>query len=356
MVGGKVNGVTDKVGIPQPVDRNNSQSILQQQLDDPSSKITKALKFTENYLVTPTCMTSLGFGILSFALHSFFKRENKFVCDLAGFASKAAVFSTSVFGSLRNGCNKDLVGTIAFAIDFFTSIFGSAENLYLLKGFGSGLDHTPLILTEVANNPRIIDEYGLEEGKEEAFNQYTGFLDSFKKTISAVKIIFRDIADGFKKHGFAEGLSNNFLTGERTAEKNLLISGIGIIVGAASSFIPGMHTAGASLRDLFGIYADLSYYDKGMSETSGSLDSKSKKHYRLSGIEYTVGSVLDLIYRWTKMEGLNLFALGVDRLGACDAVKGIVREIEETWNGERKTNNSSASEATPVLAPQSAGA
>ncbi|MBI3307750.1 MAG: hypothetical protein HYZ79_00070 [Candidatus Melainabacteria bacterium] len=297
--------------------------------DDLSPKITQALKLTENYLVAPTCFLSLGTGALSFLLHNVFKNSNEFVCKVAEYASKAAVFSTSVFGSLRNAYNKDSFGTLAFSVDFLTSIFARGDNLYLLKGFGSGLDHTPLLLTDVATNPKIVKEYNLEKGNEDAFNQYTGFLDSAKKTFSAVRVIFSDIYDEFKSKGFQKGFIDSFFKGERTAEKNLLVSGLGIIGGASVAFIPGLHILGASLRDLFGIYADLSYYDKGMSEASGKLDSQSKKHYRKSGIEYTVGSVLDLLYRWTKIEGLNLLALGVDRWGACDAVKGIVREIEE---------------------------
>lgn len=303
----------------------------------------KTLNNLEKYLVTPvTYFTGIS-SAASFILTHVLKSQNELADKISTWGNKAAVYATAIFSTLNRFWMKDSFGTTAFGTDFITAAIASGEDLYQWKGFGSGLDHSPLILGEVHSNPKI----GI---KKDEFLAYKSFGDSAKKMFLAVKVIVGDIINEFKTKKPLDAFMNCFITGERNAEKNLLMSGAGIIGGAFLGTILGFKKLGATLRDSFGVYADLAYLAKGQSKVSGK-PKESNKYYTLSGIEYTIGSVLDLIYRWTGIENLNHVALSVDRLGARHGALGVVQESREANDVHEKQESDSAVAKPLALAP-----
>lgn len=299
-----------------------------------ADNIAETLKFTEKYLVPGTSYLSLVMGGLSFILHNLVKKPSEILDKIGTLSAKAAFFVTAVFGGITKIRDMDTSGSLAYTMDTLTPFIASGEELYQWKGWGSATDHFPLMLTELAYHPQIKKEYDLTDGHEGIFNQYKNFWDSAKKACYGVKIILGDIFREFKENkskGLLQAILHPFVRGERTAEKNLLVSSFGIYIGTFLGTILGFKKTGSTIRDLFGIHADFAYINKGASKVSGKGDS-GKKEFLSSGIFYTIGSVLDLIYRWTGLEGLNLLAIGFDRLGNCDAVKGITRDVEAARN------------------------
>ena len=314
--------------------RISKQSQKYQRQHELTAKQKNILDKIQKFLVTPINYFTGVMGLLSTVLPNFFNSENDLVDKIANYASKAGIYATSLFSALNRAWSKDMIGTLAFTTDFITATLANDDDLYQWKGFGSGLDHGPLILGEVATNPEIVEEYELTqedaESKKAKFQDYKSFWDSTKKIGSGIRVIVKDTFNEFKNNNPVQAFKNCFLTGKRNAEKNLLVSGVGIIAGAFLSTILGLKKLGSTIRDSFGLYADLAYIAKGLSTASNenTLKTDSQKKYFESGIEYTIGSVLDLIYRWTEIRGLNYLALGVDRIGARNAVLGIVKESE----------------------------
>ncbi|GEM_PF-5471143 len=309
------------------------------------SKLTpeqeNTLNNLEKYLVTPaTYFTGLS-SAASFILTHVLKNQNELVDKISTWSNKAAVYATAIFSTINRFWNRDSFGTVAFGIDLITTAIANGEDLYQWKGFGSGLDHSPLILGEVHSNPKI----GVEKDE---FLAYKDFGDSAKKMLLAVKVIVGDIVDEFKTKNPLEAFMSCFVKGERNAEKNLLVSGAGIIGGAFLGTILGFKKLGATIRDGFGIYADLAYIAKGLSKVSGEAPKSHKPFYTWSGIEYAIGSVLDLIYRWTGLENLNHVALAIDRLGARHGALGVVQESREA---NKKKEQQPASIPHIALAP-----
>ncbi len=312
------------VGEPQPTTPQKYQ-----RKTELTNKQKNILDKIQKFLVTPISYFTGVMGLLSFTLPNFFNSENDFVDKISNYSSKAAIYVTSTFSVLNRAWSKDMIGTLAFGTDFITAAIANNNDLYQWKGFGSGLDHGPLILGDVGTNPGI--GYNLTPGDEKAdFQDYRSFWDSTKKIGSGIKIIMKDTVNEFKNNNFIQAFKNCFLTGDRNAEKNLFISGVGIIAGAFLGTILGVKKIGATIRNSFGAYADLAYIAKGLSKASAqkTLSKDSQKKYFEGGIEYTIGSVLDLIYRWTEIRGLDYLALGADRIGARNAVLGIVAEAD----------------------------
>lgn len=281
-------------------------------------KVEEALNLTQKYLVTPAAFFSLGTGILSFISANLLKAQNEFLEKAATIFSKGAIISNAIYGGLENASNNDLFGILGYVMDFITSIKGKAENLYLLRGLGSALDQVPALLRDVAKNPGIQAKYNPANNPEYDFNDYDSLTDSGCKTLQAARVIFSDLINDFKS---GKSLKNIFVNGERTAEKNLLLSSLGIfsgaLVGIIFSFNKYVHLFGATVRDVSGAYADLALYDKGDSkDASGNKTGAGNFNYMVSGIFYVIGSILDLFYRWTKIPCMNLLALGTDRVGA----------------------------------------
>lgn len=343
--------VGEKSEKEKPTSSNPAQIEQKKSLLELSPEKYKTLGLIRTFFLTPTCFLSAGAGALSFFLSNAFKAQNDFVDKIAAYSSKAAVFGVGIFNLLHRFWKKDSFGTLAFATDLATSTFADGEDLYQWKGFGSGLDHSPLILGEAHSNQKVKDKYKSKDSGEltkDQFLSYSGFLDSAKKMCYSVYVIFGDIINEFKTNGFANGFMNCFVNkNKRKAEKNLLISGLGIITGAFLGTILGFKKIGATIRDVFGIYADWAYVDKGQSEASGDKNSEHQKNYTRSGILYTIGSLLDLAYRWTDIENLNLLALGIDRLGARDATLGLFKESESN-NGNG--NHTTEQQPAPALA------
>ena len=311
--GQKLDNTTQSNSVPKPQSKLSENQI-------------NVLNNIRKYLVTPFAFGTTALGLLSFALSNIFKNQNEFVDKIANYVSKGAVYATSLFMSINRAWSKDTFGTLAFSSDFVTAALASEDDLYQWKGFGSGLDHSPLILGELAHNSNFLKQYGYKNGE---FSNYKGFPDSAKKMLQGFQFVFSDIFREFKENSLGKAFMNCFVSGKTNAEKNLLVSEVGIIVGAFMGTILGFKKSGATLRDGFGVYADLAYIAKGLSNVSGQKQKESKKYYTKSGVEYTIGSMLDLIYRWTGMNGLNYLALGIDRLGARDAALGIVAEATE---------------------------
>ncbi|MBI3591815.1 MAG: hypothetical protein HY094_10610 [Candidatus Melainabacteria bacterium] len=327
---------------------NNQNPPARKKRTENQEKILNAL---EKFFVTPVSYATAGLGVLSFLKTNLFKNDNEFLDKVATYASKAAVYAVSIFSSLNRAWDKDSFGTLAFTTDFVTTAIASEEDLYQWKGFGSGLDHSPLILGEVFSNEKIKNKFG-EQSKEQ-FMTHKGFRDSAWKMLYASNVIIGDVINEFKTNGLGKAFMNCFINGERNAEKNLLLSGIGIIGGAFMSTIMGFKKIGSTMRDLFGVYADLAYIAKGKSEVSDGKKRNDKvhKYYLRSGIEYTVGSLLDLIFRWTGVKNLDLLALGINRLGARDGALGILEE-NKTEEVEEVSDQKEQVQQKPELAIQ----
>lgn len=316
-----------------------------------SENLDKTMQLAKTWVVGTTGIISTISGTLSFLFHNFLNKPTELIDQIATYASKASVFAIAIFGGITTGRKNNAFGTAAFTMDFLAPLIGTGEDLYQWKGWGSGTDHSIPILSEIKTNPKLKDQYEaaiITEGKVTKFKNYWV---SAKLAVSSIGVIFGDIVNEFKKNGFIKGFMNCFIkankNGNRTAEKNLLVSGLGILVGTFMGTILKFKLVGSTIRDVFGMYADFAYIDKGRSKVSGEGEDKNaKKDYLVGGILYTIGSVLDLIYRWTGLEGLNLFALGVDRLGHTSFVKGVAGDSETS-----QTNNGNHSnEPSPTLA------
>lgn len=262
---------------------------------------------------------SAGSGTLSFVLASILKSQNEIVDKIAIWSSKAALMINAFGGFLERIGSKETGGSFAFGLDFLISMLAKDEELYQWRGFASGLDQLPALLESVADNPKIT---------EKDFESYKSFPDSARKIGTALKVTVQDIVNELKPNkSHSENIFKNLkhmLLGKQgeklhTAEKNLLLSGIGMIGGAFIGTVLGFKKLGATIRDISGLYGDAAVYDAGRN----GKDEAKKKEYFKSGIYYTIGSVLDLIYRWTGLPNLHLFAIGADRLGACFYVNGV---------------------------------
>lgn len=332
MTGGLAVALITSSGTLQKMPAGNKFSEENESLQ---TRFQKTLGYTGKYLVAPTAILSASSGIVSFVTSNFLKSKNKFLDTLSLFFSKAALFSTAIFGGLQTARNNDLFGTVGYVSDFMVSIFAGGEKFYLWKGYGSAFDHSPAILMDVAHNPKIKEKY---DNKGKQFLPLNSLWESIFKSMDATGIIIgdvmRDLTDS-KGGNILKRLKKTFFGStqedkNRTAERNLLFSSIGTLCGAIMGTILPFERVGATIRDLFGIYADLAVYDKADSENSDGKDTGAgNKLFGTAGIFYTLGSVLDLLYRWTKMDNLNLLALGMDRVGNWCYVTGVQKDVDK---------------------------
>ena len=302
-----------------------------------SKQFEKTLSYTSKFLVGPTAILSGVFGVLSFIKASILNNQSEFIDKLAMLSSKAALFSAAIFGGLQTAKKKDLFGTLGYVSDFMVSLFAKGEKFYLWKGWGSALDHSPAFLQDVANNPNIMQEY---DASGKTFAPFSGFGDSAVKVLHSSGVVLKDVTrDLFdsQKGNLFERTYRAFIgrtrqEKNRTAERNLLLSSLGIISGSFLGTVLPFEKIGATIRDLFGIYADLAICDKADSKKQDGKESgDGNKYYGTSGIFYTLGSVLDLIFRWTRLDNMHLLALGMDRIGNWNYVIGVQKDL---WSKE----------------------
>ncbi|MBI1859235.1 MAG: hypothetical protein HYR97_09015 [Candidatus Melainabacteria bacterium] len=298
-----------------------------------SKKFEKTMSYTGKFLVAPTAILSGVFGVLSFVKASILNNQSELIDKLATLSSKAALFSAAVFGGLQTAKKKDFFGTLGYMSDFMVSIFAKGEKFYLWKGWGSALDHSPAFLQDVANNPNIRQEY---DASGKAFAPFNGFWDSALKVLYSSGVVLKDVAKDLfdPKKGDAFQRTYRTFIGKtkqeknRTAERNLLLSSLGMMSGSFLGTILPFEKIGATIRDLFGIYADLAICDKADSEKQdGKQSGDGNKYYGTAGIFYTLGSVLDLIFRWTRLDNMHLLALGLDRIGNWNYVIGVQKDV-----------------------------
>ena len=315
---------------PDQVREEKETSVSDTQIKTPS-RFNTFVNGLKDYVVKPAGYASCASGVFSFLLSSFFKEQNNVVDKLTTLINKISFCGSALYGGLNRAGQKDLFGTSAFALDFILSLFTQSTKLYLVRGFVSALDQVPAMWEELRNNEKIKKIYG------ENFMPFKGFSDSASKGITVFKTIISDIVDTFrqnKEHGLFKNLKsllvrsngNGVKTRGGTAEKNLFLSGLGLIGGSFLGVFLGLERIGGTIRDIFGIHSDYAIFDKGLSKTSSGKMSKSSLNYLISGIAYFGGSALDLIYRWTKIENLHLAALGLDRLAASFYVNAIGQE------------------------------
>jgi len=273
----------------------------------PREKTEKILDTSFAWVVRPLCLISTISSVLSCVMTNLFDSENEYLDKVAEVFNRGAYFINGMYGAFENGSSNCLPGAAGFGLVSLSSIIGTKENMYLLKGPGSALDQVPAMLDEVGSNPSIIEKYSLESNNDKLFNKYDSFRDSMKKTIFATKFVCTDIYSEFKTK-FLKGKIWDFfkefiIKSDRREEKNLIVSSLGILAGVGIAIVGGLRRVGASIRDIFGIHADL------------GLFGKKNIWYKICGAFYTIGSGTDLVYRWTELPKLELAAVGMDNLG-----------------------------------------
>ena len=279
-----------------------------------NKSLDKSLKFLKNYITTPVCTLSAVSGALSYFLPNHFDSESELTETIATYSSKFALLTNAVYGGIENLYNKEASGTVGYVADFLVSLISSPENMYTLRGIGSALDQLPLFNQKIGKHKEIQNIYNPDKNNNFDFVKYNGFSDSTESTVTGIKVVASDFVNDFKEKYKNKGLLQALVTPFQKAEKNLLISSIGIMTGVVSSLIPGINLFGATVRDVFGIHADLAVIHGGVSQLKEQ--KKGGLQYVISGAFYILGSALDLIYRWTEKQNMNLFAIGTDRLGA----------------------------------------
>ena len=283
-------------------------------------KLQESLDTAFKTVVMPVSAVSTISSLSSFIMTTVFKIENEFVDKLASITNRLAYFVNGIYGGTDNAVSKNTPGTVGYSLVALASVMGDKDTVYQLKGPGSSIDQLPGMLEDVAYNPKIKEIYKLEDGKEKTFNKYKGFWDSLEKTFTSFRVVCVDIAKDFfnetKSGGIINAFKKVFISGERTAEKNLVVSSLGLMLGSLLYIGTGFKKLGSSIRDLSGMHADLSLWNKGSSHSQdGKATGAGNLKYKFSGILYTLGSAVDLIYRWTGLDKLELAAVGLDNAG-----------------------------------------
>ena len=293
------------------------------------AKVVLDTSFT--WLVRPVCLISTVSSVLSCVLANLFDEDNEYLDKTSELSNRFAYFINGIYGAFENFNSHCLPGGIGYGLVSLSSIIGTKENMYLLKGPGSALDQVPAMIDEVSRNPAILKKYNLADVKNNGFNEYANYWESIEKTFFATKFVLTDIYKEFKTKllkGQVWDFFKAFIVKSNSREeKNLVVSSLGILAGVGLALIGGMTKLGASLRDIFGIHADL------------GLFGKENFWYKLCGAFYTVGSGTDLIYRWTQIPKLELAAVGMDNLGFMFmtwANRNVIRDVENKSNGKKK--------------------
>ena len=200
----------------------------------------QAEDFSEKFLVIPSAALSGILGAYSFIKANFLDGQSDFIDKTALFFSKLALFATASFGGIQTMLKKDLIGSCGYLADILVSALANKDQFYLWKGVGSTLDNSPAILEDVKHHPKIIEKF-----KDNHFLPFSGYLDGIKKSFTSYKIIVLDIVKELldKKNGNVFSKLNKIFiknTKEdkhRTAERNLLISSVGTLIGAFTGIL-----------------------------------------------------------------------------------------------------------------------
>lgn len=298
--------------------QNNTQNNSSTKLE---KTLSKTSNITKNYIAGPfSGLTAILGTASSITANLFSKTKNDTLDWLSEITGKISLFSNSIFGGIININKKNTIGTIGYMSDIVSSIFAPIEEMYTWRGFGSALDQLPLFFEvfnskEIKGHDELINLYKPKKGKK--LSDYEGFSDSIQKLFSGIRICTKETYNLFKekynKEGVLSALKSVLL--ERP-DFNLLSTSVGIITGSILSVIFGLKSIGGKIRDVFGLGADLAVWKGGASGICGDGKKKGDLFYQASGITYTIGTVLDLIYRFVPIENLHLAAIGVDRLGS----------------------------------------
>ena len=303
--------------------------------------------------IIPSAFVAGISSLMTFAKANFGGGEDEYWDRNANVANRVTYFCNGIYGALKNLFDNCLPGAIGYSLVSFSSFFPNAY-MYFVKGPGSALDQIPAFLKDVASNDRIAKKY-TKDGVN-TFNNYSSLTDSVVKLKDAVSIVFQDIFKDYNKNrtggmgvvgSLLKPLTNEFFSGKETGEKNLLISSAGIlsgvIIGALSGMKGTLFSVGSSLRDLFGVHADLSLFKKGWSNTKeGVATGLGNLLYMVCGGAYTLGSTADLVYRWTGMNKLETLAVGMDNIGFLFMTWANAMDID----GDRKKLNGNNAEHT----------
>ena len=305
-------------------------------------KFYKTLDVTQKYFASPISFAASGFGALSFITGTIMDAKNELLDKVTTWVCKGGLLSRSIFGALHNAERKNLFATVGYSSDILTSVLASSHSMYVLRAIGSGLDQLPALLTDLMKHPEIINKYNPEHSPSFDFTRFDSFFDSFKKTLFAVKTIFKDIAgdikENYQTHGLAKALKAVFVArnSANTTVRNLLISTIGLLGSAFAYGILNFDKA-SIFRDMFGFHADIAVWLK---EYSGCEDGQAITEgnaiYGQAGKWYTGGTIADILYRFLPEKLINgdLLALGIDGIGGERMVYANKVDNENTRNAE----------------------
>lgn len=278
-------------------------------------KSEKAFDNSFNFFIAPLCAISLLSSIGSLIYANFLDGENEFLDKVSELSNKGAYFFNGIYGAINNALSNNIVGAVGYSCVSLASIVGNNDNMYQWKAPGSALDQLPGLNDCTVNNKKIMKKYT----GTNAVNAYKNFSDSIYKTWDSIKAVISDIYDEYKSK-LSEGknifktTSEVLVTNERNAERHLVISSIGIFIGFFTGIGFGFKKLGSTIRDTFGILADIGIY--GISETEDKNQSRSSKvKYGFSGSGYLGGGLVDLVYRWAGIPKADLLAVGLDNLG-----------------------------------------
>ena len=298
-----------------PESKGNNQKVkLELGVREKSEKI---LGNGFNFLVLPICAVSFFSSIGSFVSANFLNGENEFLDRVTELSNKGAYFLNGIYGALNNALSNNIIGALGYSFVSFSSIVGDNENMYQWKAPGSALDQLPGLNDCTANNKKIMRKY---PGQEESFNLYKNHWQSVCKTWDSIKAVSSDICDEYKlklKEGknIFKTTSEVFITNDRKAEKHLVVSTLGILVGFFTGIGFGFKKLGATIRDAFGILADIGVLGIAFSPSVKGQSSDSRVKYGVSGSGYLGGGFVDLAYRWLGIPKTDLLAVGLDNLG-----------------------------------------
>ena len=298
-------------------------------------KTKAALNTSFKTIVAPLSFLSGLTSIASFIYTNFLKREIDWLDKSAEIVNRLTYFIGGLYGGVGGGIDKDLPGALGYSFVALSSIIGTKENMYFLKGPGSALDQLPAMMKDIGHNPEILKKYpdytNFADPASE-FYKYSGFWESVKKTFVSSGVVLKDIFKELKEKSFKDV----FITSKRAAEKSLLLSSVGILSGVVIGMFGKLRKIGASIRDIFGAHADIALLLKHFSkDDQGKTTGAGNKSYALSGLFYSIGSVLDFVYRWTEIPKLELAAVGFDNLGLCFMNMG---RSSDSPNGNGKKN------------------
>ncbi|OGI10216.1 MAG: hypothetical protein A3I68_08060 [Candidatus Melainabacteria bacterium RIFCSPLOWO2_02_FULL_35_15] len=279
-------------------------------------KSEKAFDNSFNFFIAPLCAISLLSSMGSLIYANFLDGENEFLDKVSELSNKGAYFFNGIYGAINNALSNNIVGAVGYSCVSLASIVGNNDNMYQWKAPGSALDQLPGLNDCTVNNKKIMKKYP----GTNAVNAYKNFSDSIYKTWDSIKAVISDIYDEYKSK-LSEGknifktTSEVFVTNERNAERHLVISSIGIFAGFFAGIGFGFKKLGSTIRDIFGILADIGIFGISKSPSDKQQSRSSRVKYGFSGSGYLGGGLADLIYRWAGIPKADLLAVGLDNLG-----------------------------------------